>query len=196
MKNSFYQVESSVYFGILISSPLTGIFVVKSANPKTSIIFGSLICSLISFLTPLLGSSLFGFMWARGIFGVGFGMIFVSFFHLFSFWIPKQEYTRTVAFLATSRYAGMMLSDLWTDVFTKLYSWQATFYWFSVVPLLFLPFWAYVVRRSPSDHSTITASELNFLIANASPPEPQCLFFSLFFFIPLIFLTNFCFTKK
>ena len=184
MKDDQSRVEASVYLGILISSPLTGMFVVKSANPKIAIVFGSLICSFSSFFSPALSNTVFGFMWARAIFGSGLGMLSIALFHLLSFWIPKQEFTRSVMLLAGARYAGLMFSDLWTDVLTKVYSWEATFYWFSIIPLFFLPLWAYVVCRSPQHHPSITPSELNFLTANAAPPEPHCLFLLSPFLLP------------
>jgi len=66
-----------------------------------------------------------------------------------------------------------MFANLWGSVLTKVYSWHAAFYWFSVVSLLFLGFWSYVVAKSPGDHTKITKAELAYLRSNAAPAEGQ-----------------------
>lgn len=81
----------AIHFGYIITGPLTGLFVVKSGQPKTTIIFGFIISSLATFYTPMAATNLFSMMWARAMTGAGLGMVIVSMYHFIAFWIPRQE---------------------------------------------------------------------------------------------------------
>lgn len=196
LKYDQFIFEMAVHFGFLIAGPLTGAFVVKSGQAKSTIILGFIISSLATFYCPIAATNLFSISWSRAIAGAGQAMVIIGMYQLIAFWIPKQEYTRAITFLASGYYSGMMFSNLWSAVLCKVYSWQATFYWFSIVPLLFLGFWSYVVSGSPSSHPKITNIELSYLRANAVPSEGQSLYLRKLFYsrdVWILFLSTILF---
>jgi MFS transporter, ACS family, solute carrier family 17 (sodium-dependent inorganic phosphate cotransporter), member 5 len=167
------MLEIAVYFGILVSAPLTGLFVVSTGSSRSFLIAGFLLSSIATLSFPFLCRTLFLMMWAQALAGLGQGMVFVAMHHFLLLWVPRQEYTRAITFLYSSMYAGQLISGLWAAVLSSVYSWQASFYWFGVLSLLFLALWAYVVVPSPSSHPKITSTELAFLRANSIPFEPS-----------------------
>ena len=91
LKLDQFMLELAIHLGYFVTAPLTGFFVVKSAQPKKTIIFGFIISSLATFYTPIAGTALFSMMWARAMTGAGLGMVVVSMYQLVVIWIPKQE---------------------------------------------------------------------------------------------------------
>jgi len=172
LKLDQHMLELAVHIGFLVTPVLSALFVVRTGAGRTLVVAGSLFSSVSTFLFPLVGHSLFGMMWARALAGAGQGMTIIGLIHLLLLWVPRQEYTRALTLVGGGYYAGMMVADVWGGVISKIYSWQAAFYWFSFVPALLLALWAYVVAPHPALHTTITPTELAYLRANCVAPEP------------------------
>jgi len=176
IKQDQYLLEFAVHIGYIFTPALTSVFLVKTANAKIPIILGVIIASLATFFAPgAIQTSLFRGMWARIVFGAGFGMTLVSLFQLIAVWIPRDEYSRSITFIASGFYAGISFGDLWSAILVKSQGWTTVFHTFALVTLVYLAIWSYIVTRSPQSHSKITISELSYLQTNAARIEPSAL---------------------
>mmetsp|Transcript_8054 Transcript_8054/g.33888 ORF Transcript_8054/g.33888 Transcript_8054/m.33888 type:complete len:430 (+) Transcript_8054:83-1372(+) len=174
LKTEQWQVESAVYVGLAASPPAFGWFLVASGRAKLVLTAGLLVSSAATLATPsrfLLGLQEANL--ARGILGVGQGMILVGLYSAISRWIPRQEYTRAVTFVASGTYAGMLVADLASSVLVSSDGWTGFFYWLGLTPLPFLCLFAYVFKDSPMQHTTITQAELTYIRANAILADKQ-----------------------
>lgn len=82
----------------------------------------------------------------------------------------------------------MIFSNLWGIVFIKVYGWKSVFYWFSAIPLIFLPLWSFVVTETPEDNLQLTSDERIYITNNAISPMGQRLYNFLFFVFMFLFL--------
>jgi hypothetical protein len=99
IKQDQYLLEFAVHIGYIFTPALTSVFLVKTANAKIPIILGVIIASLATFFAPgAIQTSLFRGMWARIVFGAGFGMTLVSLFQLIAVWIPRDEVSEIKSF--------------------------------------------------------------------------------------------------
>lgn len=168
LKTGQWQVEAAVFVGLAVTPPIFGWLLVVTGRTKLVLAAGLLVSSVATMATPsrlLLGMHEANIV--RAVLGAGQGMILVGLYSAISHWIPRQEYTRAVTFLASGCYAGMLVADLAASVLVTSDGYASFFHWLGFVPLPFLCLFAYVFRNSPTKHSTVTQSELTYIRANA-----------------------------
>ena len=96
-------------------------------------------------------------------------------------WIPPSEQTVMITCIMSGLYLGeifcfllsgyMVVSDV-TVWGVQIGGWQAVFWVFGVIGLMWCPFWIVCIHETPEEHPDITAEELLMLTSSRHKHEP------------------------
>jgi ACS family sodium-dependent inorganic phosphate cotransporter len=96
----------------------------------------------------------------RILMGLGESGVMPSMNSILVRWFPKQEYSRATAFAWSGGYAGSIVAFPLASLIMSLWGWQAIFFVFTLLGLLWLPFWWWGVTDRPEESTAISDQEL------------------------------------
>jgi hypothetical protein len=144
-----------------------------------------LFSSLVTFFFP--SACQFSFplaLFTRALTGLMSSALFPSSYHFFPRWIPLNEKTLMISLFGSGMYMGEIIGFSLSGYLVSSSSsielssiqiggWPSAFYFFSVVGLLWTPFYFYNVYGSPEDHPSITFEERQLIRKGLLEDEQQ-----------------------
>ncbi|KAF4520610.1 hypothetical protein B566_EDAN006021 [Ephemera danica] len=82
---------------------------------------------------------------------------------IWRFWAPPLERSRLATLAFCGSYAGVVLGMPLSGILTGSISWQAPFYFYGVMGMIWYIFWMWLVFEKPNKHPCISAGELNYI---------------------------------
>jgi MFS transporter, ACS family, hexuronate transporter len=111
-------------------------------------------------------ASVFGFMLARVVLGLGEGGNFPTCIKTIATWFPVRDRAFATGIFNSGSNIGAMLAPLIGALVVSLAGWQAAFYVTGAVGLLWVVFWL-MNYRDPAEHPKVSSSELAYI--NSDP---------------------------
>eukprot|EP00054_Salpingoeca_dolichothecata_P017169 m.102330 g.102330 ORF g.102330 m.102330 type:complete len:572 (+) comp22335_c0_seq2:36-1751(+) len=165
-------VLSSFFCGYLLTQILGG-KLAHMYGGRPVLIFAVSAWSIFTLLTPPASRWPLPVLIAVRIFmGMGEGMSLPTIHHLISRWIPLDERTRCVAFITSGQMLGTLLA-LATSPLVAL-SWQAVFYAFGLLGLLWSVVAYFFLFSEPQDDPSITARESKYILTSRRDKVQEC----------------------
>ena len=127
--------------------------------------------SLLTALTPI-PKSLAAVMLVRILLGMGEGGTLPAINAMLARWFPPREYSRAAAFCWSGGYAGSIVAFPLASGILAMWGWQAIFYCFSALGLLWLPVWLLGAADRPEDAKRISEGELSYLAQERPSLQP------------------------
>ncbi|XP_047002784.1 vesicular glutamate transporter 1 [Schistocerca americana] len=156
-------VDSSFFWGYLVTQVPGGFL--ASAYPANRI-FGTAI-AISSFMNLLVpgATSLHPacVIIVRICQGFVEGVTYPACHGIWRFWAPPLERSRLATLAFCGSYAGVVLGMPLSGMLAGGISWQAPFYFYGVVGLLWYLFWLWLSFEKPSKHPSISARELQYI---------------------------------
>ncbi|TAK51662.1 MAG: MFS transporter [Gammaproteobacteria bacterium] len=161
----------SAFFVGYVSTQVVGGWLAYRHGTRIVLGCAVLLWSLFTFLTPLAaGLSLFALLAVRIGMGAGEGVGFPAAYHLFAHWVPAQERTRAVTLLGGAVPLGTVIALMLAPWIAANWGWQAIFYTFGGLGLIWFFAWHRAVTDTPKEHPRITAEELSHIREGTVPP--------------------------
>ena len=107
-------------------------------------------------------ASVFGFMLARIVLGLGEGGNFPTCIKTIATWFPVRDRAFATGIFNSGSNIGAMLAPLIGALVVSLAGWQAAFYVTGAVGLLWVVFWL-MSYRDPAEHPKVSSSELAYI---------------------------------
>lgn len=82
---------------------------------------------------------------------------------IWRFWAPPLERSRLATMAFSGSYAGVVLGMPMSGILTGWISWQAPFYFYGVVGVIWYGAWLWLTFEKPRNHPTITPQELKYI---------------------------------
>ncbi len=164
-------VLSSFFIGYMSAQIVGGVLADKYGGKK--VLLWSLVAwSVFTILTPLAGSASFAMLILVRIgLGLGEAPLSPAVLSLFGRWIPETERSRAVAIYSSAAIAGTIVALLVTGFAVSRFGWQAVFYGFGGVGLVYAVWLARAVHERPQKHPRITPEE-RALLEDAVGAQP------------------------
>jgi MFS family permease len=140
-------------------------------GPKRVFIASMAWWSLLTALTPI-PKSLTTLILLRILLGMGEGGTLPAINAMLARWFPPGEYSRASAFCWSGGYAGSILAFPLASAILGLWGWQAIFYGFSALGLLWIPVWIVGAADRPEYSKRISKDELSWLTAEKPVLQP------------------------
>ena len=164
-------VFSSFYFGYMFTMILGG-YLADKYGGKYVLGFGVLAWSLFTFLTPIFAyQGFFAIFLIRVLLGLGEGVAFPSIHSLYARWIPFTERTRVIAITNSGISVGTVFGFALTTIIITMYSWEAVFYLFGLLGIIWSFFWFKGFSSMPSENKKISDYELAKILNEAPSSE-------------------------
>ncbi|XP_067010159.1 vesicular glutamate transporter 1 isoform X2 [Anabrus simplex] len=156
-------VDSSFFWGYLVTQVPGGFL--ASMYPANRI-FGTAIAisSFLNLLVP--GATILSpavVIIVRICQGLVEGVTYPACHGIWRFWAPPLERSRLATLAFSGSYAGVVLGMPLSGLLTGGISWQAPFYFYGVVGLIWFLLWMWLSFEKPNKHPTITAKELMYI---------------------------------
>jgi MFS family permease len=119
--------------------------------------------SLSTALTPLSVASWPFLLLVRFVVGAFEAASFPSMTVVNSRWIPRSEFARAQAIALAGTTAGPILAYPLTTWIITSFSWEAVFYTFGALGLLWVAAWWWYVTDRPEEHPSVEAQELKLI---------------------------------
>ncbi|XP_014244679.1 vesicular glutamate transporter 1-like [Cimex lectularius] len=156
-------VDSSFFWGYLVTQVPGGFLASKYPANK---IFGTAIAtsSFLNLLLPVAADTqpLFIII-VRVLQGLVEGVTYPACHGIWRYWAPPLERSRLATLAFCGSYAGVVLGMPLSGVLTASIGWQAPFYFYGMVGLIWYLAWLWLVFEKPSKHPTISARELYYI---------------------------------
>ena len=164
-------------FGIIFSAFLVGYALLQFPggiladrwSARKVLVFSFCGFSLFTALTPLGQRGFFLMLILRFLVGMFESVTFPAMASLNSRWIPRQEYGRAQTLSMSGATIGQMLAYPITAWIILTYSWQAVFYFNSVLGFLWAFLWLYYATDTPREHRSVSSEELDHIEQNLTP---------------------------
>jgi len=164
----------SAFFVGYVATQILGGWLAFRYGAKVVLGYAVLLWSLFTFLTPPAAAlSIYALFAARIGMGAGEGVGFPAAYQLFAHWVPALERTRAVTLLGGAVPLGTVIALLLAPWIVVNWGWQAIFYAFGGLGLVWFVAWRYEVTDTPGQHPRITAAELSYICENTVPPSPK-----------------------
>lgn len=82
---------------------------------------------------------------------------------IWRFWAPPLERSRLATMAFSGSYAGVVIGMPLSGILAEHISWQAPFYFYSILGLTWYAFWLWLVFEKPRVHPTITVEEMKYI---------------------------------
>ncbi|XP_071454829.1 vesicular glutamate transporter 1 [Hetaerina americana] len=156
-------VDSSFFWGYLVTQVPGGFLASKYPANR---IFGTAIAtsSFLNLLVP--GATMLHptfVILVRILQGLVEGVTYPACHGIWRFWAPPLERSRLATLAFCGSYAGVVLGMPLSGILTGGISWQAPFYFYGVVGLIWYLFWLWLSFEKPAKHPTISARELMYI---------------------------------
>nr|CAD7569121.1 unnamed protein product [Timema californicum] len=156
-------VDSSFFWGYLVTQ-IPGGFM-ASMYPANRV-FGTAI-AISSFLNLLVPGAMMlnatSVILVRVCQGLVEGVTYPACHGIWRFWAPPLERSRLATLAFCGSYAGVVLGMPLSGLLTGGISWQAPFYFYGVIGLVWYIFWLWLSFEKPAKHPTISARELMYI---------------------------------
>jgi MFS family permease len=140
-------------------------YVVDRFGPKRTLAAGMTWWSLVTLLTPLC-RTVPAMAGSRVLIGMGESGTIPSINGMLVRWFPRAEYSRVAGFCWGGGYAGAILAFPLASAIAAAWGWRAIFAVFSLLGLLWLPFWLLGTSDRPKASEaaarTATGAGINF----------------------------------
>lgn len=162
-------VLSSFFIGYMAAQILGGVLADKFGG-KRVLGISLILWSIFTILTPVAAAITFpALIIARIGLGLGEAPLSPAALSLFGKWVPEAERSRAVALYSSAAILGTLFALLVTGWMVSKYGWQAVFYFFGAIGLVYAAFWFTRIYEAPKDHPNVSAQERELLKANEAP---------------------------
>ena len=100
--------------------------------------------------------------------GAGEAGAFPASYALFGKWVPKAERSRSIAGLLSGLPLGTLFALAVTGPVIEAFGWEAIFYLFGALGIIFAVFWLKLIYETPREHPQISKEELALIEADKS----------------------------
>lgn len=160
-------ILSAFFIGYTLAMIPSGVYVDRY-GPKRLLAVGVSWWSAFTALTPL-PQSLVALALIRSAMGVGESGILPATNSMLVRWFPRQEYSRATGLCWSGGYAGSIIGFPIASAFATLWGWQAPFYIFAALALLFVPIWMTATHNTPEEDPSISREEFAYIVNNRPP---------------------------
>lgn len=165
----FGLVSTAFFIGYALTMLPAGYLADRFGSGKI-MVFGILLYSLFTFLTPL-SSSIGVLILLRAIVGVGQGVILPCNGSLLAQWVPKKESATAQGIVMIGTPMGITLTMPLAIFFMQNYDWQTVFYAFAFLGPIWIVLWNQLGKNQPELHPAITKEEIEYIRAEQGPAE-------------------------
>ncbi|CAF0792094.1 unnamed protein product [Brachionus calyciflorus] len=161
-------ILSSFFYGYIITQ-IPAAYFSNYYGGKNLFGFGVGISAFLCLLMP--GAAYLGpkmLMFLRILQGLSQGFIYPSMHCLWSKWCPPNERSRLATFALSGSYIGSVAALSLGGLISIYLNWQAIFYIFGVLGLVWAIFWFFNIYESPSEHVAITIDEKTYIESTLS----------------------------
>ena len=163
-------VLSSFFIGYMATQIVGGVLADKYGG-KRVMLWSLVAWSVFTLLTPIAASASFAMLILVRIgLGLGEAPLSPAVLSLYGRWIPEKERSRAVAVYSSAAIAGTIAALVITGFAVAKFGWQAIFYAFGGLGLIYALWLNHAVHESPETHPHISVEE-KMLLANSAPPE-------------------------
>ncbi|CAG9864850.1 unnamed protein product [Phyllotreta striolata] len=156
-------VLSSFFYGYILTQFLGGWLATKCGGARL-FGFGIAATSIFTLISPLIAkTNVYLFIVFRILEGAFEGVTYPSTQELWSHWAPPAEKSRLVSFAGSGAYFGAVVAMPVCSLLATNLNWEAIFYVFGTLGLVWYLVWAIVVRDTPTKDSNISEKELTFI---------------------------------
>ncbi|XP_046664364.1 vesicular glutamate transporter 1 [Homalodisca vitripennis] len=156
-------VDSSFFWGYLVTQVPGGFL--ASKYPANRVFGTAIACS--SFLNLLVpGATMLhpmAVILVRVLQGLVEGVTYPACHGIWRYWAPPLERSRLATIAFCGSYAGVVVGMPLSGMLIASFSWQAPFYFYGVVGLLWYLVWLWLSFERPSKHPTISGRELMYI---------------------------------
>lgn len=156
-------ILASFFYGYVITQ-IPGGYLATKYGGKRIFLYGVTSTAVLTILTPPLAhlhTSLL--IAARVLSGLCEGVTYPSIHAIWSRWAPPMEQSRITAFAFSGMYMGTVIAMPLAGILAEYVNWEAIFYVFGLLALLWCFLWWWVVEDSPDQDRSITDQELEYL---------------------------------
>jgi MFS family permease len=136
------MILSSFFYGYVLTQLISGYLSYRFGG-KPVLAVSCLLWSLFTILTPVASHNMSSLLACRVMLGLSEGFGFPAIMSMIPVFIPKEEHSRSIAFVLSGSYAGAVLANLVSPPVIKNPSlgWESVFYIFGSVGLVWLLPW-------------------------------------------------------
>ncbi|KAL1139802.1 hypothetical protein AAG570_006779 [Ranatra chinensis] len=156
-------VDSSFFWGYLITQVPGGFLASKYPANR---VFGTAIAasSMLNLFLPIAADiDPTVIIIVRVLQGLVEGVTYPACHGIWRFWAPPLERSRLATLAFCGSYAGVVLGMPLSGILTASLGWQAPFYFYGVVGIMWYCVWLWLSFEKPSKHPTISARELYYI---------------------------------
>eukprot|EP00178_Gracilaria_changii_P014999 TRINITY_DN420_c0_g1_i1.p1 TRINITY_DN420_c0_g1~~TRINITY_DN420_c0_g1_i1.p1 ORF type:complete len:442 (-),score=52.74 TRINITY_DN420_c0_g1_i1:1551-2876(-) len=170
-------IMSYFYLGYLPMN-LGGALLCRRFGAKNVLTCGATLWSFFTVVTPIAAQMGFKILVAcRFFMGLSEGVAYPSVYHFLSTWISPTERARGVALLLSGTHVGTTLALILSPIIIREASWQAIFYSFGVLGMVWVAVWQMVAydryeklqTSAPSEDDSSSSSSSNLYAKQ--PPD-------------------------
>ncbi|XP_050441335.1 vesicular glutamate transporter 1 [Adelges cooleyi] len=174
---SFVAIETSFFCGYLITQVPGGFLASMYPANKVfgiAIAMSAVLNMLIPSATEVHKSSYVIFI--RTVQGLIEGVTYPACHGIWRYWAPPMERSRLATIALCGSYAGVVVGMPLSGTLIDWFSWEAPFYAYGVMGMIWYVFWMWLTFEKPSLHPTISARELNHIekslgsVKQSAPP--------------------------
>ena len=163
-------VLSSFFIGYMAMQIVGGVLADKYGG-KRVMLWSLVAWSVFTALTPIAASASFAMLILVRIgLGLGEAPLSPAVLSLYGRWIPENERSRAVAIYSSAAIAGTIGALVITGFAVAKFGWQAIFYVFGAVGLIYAMWLQRNIYEGPESHPRISAEE-KALLASSTPTE-------------------------
>lgn len=151
------------FYGYVVTQLPAGYYAQKYGG-KWIFGFGILLTAFFTLLSPVAAKlNFYLLLVVRLLEGLAEGVTFPAIAAMLSEWAPPLERTRMGALISAGCTAGTILSLSVTGFICQGAGWEAVFYLFGILGLVWFIFWTCLAADSPSTHPYITEAERDLI---------------------------------
>jgi len=151
-------IQSSIFWGYASTQVLGG-FLATRYGGKRVLLAAVALWSLATAAAPIAaGVSTEVFVASRVLVGIGEGLAPASGLRMVATWVPEKERSRAVATLGSGKTGGSIVGLLLAPVVISSFGWQAMFYGFGFLGLVWACVWAFLGKDRELPPAFVPAS--------------------------------------
>ncbi|XP_055326573.1 sialin-like [Sitodiplosis mosellana] len=157
-------ILSSFYVGYVISHIPAGLIAEKFGG-KWTCSLGVLFMAICNAFTPLTieYGGWMALIAIRILVGLGGGTTYPALGVLLASWVPQKERGKLGSFVLGGGLIGSMLSNYFSGLILKTYTWEMVYYFWSIVCVAWFILFTLTCSNDPGSHPFITEKELAYL---------------------------------
>ena len=166
-------ILSCFYFGYMVTQFLGG-WLADRFGGKVVLAVGVIWWSVFTVLTPpaaALGITVL--VVTRILMGMGEGVTFPSIYSLYGKWMPVKERSRAMGLSNSGIPIGQVAALGVAPIIAVYWGWEAIFYIFGGVGLIWYVLWQLTVAKDPDNHPRISAEEREEIRAGIPPRDDE-----------------------